>query len=288
MHTTEAASYLLELARRITAVYAEHPSARAILVTGSTAEGESDFNSDLDIILYYDELPAEEDLDRARERNQSPARKWVIGDRADGDIVEAYMVSGVECQFGHTTIAAWERDMAKVLDEHDITSPIQKALGGTLCAVPLYGEPLIRRWQDRIRAYPEGLAVAMVRGNLSFFPLWYVAERLAARDAALWTYQVLTESAFKILSILAGLNRVYFSTFQFKRMRRFIDGLMVKPERLADRIDELFRAEGRVAGGLLEGLVSEVVGLVEAHMPEIDTGRARLRLGQRASAWKLG
>ena len=111
----------------------------------------------------------------------------------------------------------------------------------------------IERWKAKIRDYPDGLARAMVERRLQFFPVWYVQDALDARDATLWHFQIRTETAYNLLGILAGLNRLYFTTFQFKKMRRFVDEMPIKPERLADRLEELFRQSpvrrGRLARG---------------------------------------
>src|SRR5664279_1923964 len=114
-HPTEASLYLISLARQLAQVYTTLPTIRAILLTGSASEGVSDFYSDLDIILYYDTLPSEADLARAAEHNQgvNPAP---IAPRQDDQYAEHYVVNGVECQFGHATVAAWEKDIASVLD----------------------------------------------------------------------------------------------------------------------------------------------------------------------------
>ena len=85
----------------------------------------------------------------------------------------------------------------------------------------------------------------MVASRLQFFPVWYVQDALDARDATLWHFQIRAETAYNVLGILAGLNRLYFTTFQFKKMRSFVDEMQVKPDRLADRLDELFRAPAR-------------------------------------------
>ena len=61
------------------------------MITGSAAEGISDFYSDLDMTVYYEgELPGEEELARIRESNGAAERVWLIGDRAEGNIAEAY------------------------------------------------------------------------------------------------------------------------------------------------------------------------------------------------------
>jgi hypothetical protein len=107
----------------------------------------------------------------------------------------------------------------------------------------------------------------MVRHYLSFFPLWSLQERLGTRDAALWVVQELTTTAYHLLGVLAGLNRRYFTTFQFKRMRRFVEGLSIAPENLAERLECLVLVDLLGAGDRLAALVDETVGLVEQYMP---------------------
>ena len=53
-------------------------------------------------------------------------------------------------------------------------------------------------------------------------------------------------------------------------MRRFIEQMQYKPEKLAERLENLFRQDPSDAAVSLEGLVAEVVELVEQHMPEAD------------------
>ena len=111
--------------------------------------------------------------------------------------------------------------------------------------------------------------------------------RCKTRDATLWHYQILTESAYNLVGLLAGLNRLYFTSFQFKKMRRFLDQMKIKPENFAGRLENLFMQETREAALALEVLVGEVTGLVEREMPDVDTSVVRKRLGQRRDKWKV-
>ncbi len=283
----KASQYLLELARRTTAAYLAHAHPRAILLSGSAAEGQSDFYSDLDMILYYDELPSDEALDAARQQNNGSDRNWLIGDRNEGEIAESYNVGGVECQFAHTTIAAWEKVIASIVDRLEVATPNQKAMSGLLYGIPLHGEELIRRWQARVAPYPDALAQAMIEKYLAVSPIWYTRQRFITRDATLWLNQTLVESAQNILGVLAGLNRLYYSTFQFKRMRQFVDQLSIKPDHLADRLDDLFRLDAEAAIDQLESLVADTVALVEKHQPQADTSKVRQKLGQRQQPWTM-
>ena len=166
-----------------------------------------------------------------------------MGERADGNIAEAYELDGVQAQIGHATIAAWENDIAEVLERWNAGhAAAQGDVGHARSASPSTARTHIARWKAKIRRVPRRARRARwwTRGS-RFFPVWYVQDALDARDATLWHFQIRTETAYNLLGILAGLNRLYFTTFQFKKMRRFVDQMPIKPERLADRLEELFR-----------------------------------------------
>ncbi|MBD0335651.1 MAG: hypothetical protein ICV62_09190 [Cyanobacteria bacterium Co-bin13] len=278
--------YLMALAKRNVKAYIANPKTRAVMVAGSVAEGLCDEYSDCDMSIYYEEMPSEEELDLARQQNGGSERLWVLGDPSEDALVESYLVNGVECQFGHVTIAQWEKDMAAVAEEMDVRSPLFKAMSGTLSGIPLYGEPLIRQWQANLVNFPEPLAKRMVEDYLKFFPIWGVQPKLARRDALLWYHQILVESAQNLLGVLSGLNRLYYSTFQFKRMGKWVAQMEIAPRNLAPRLEGLFGSDPTVAVQQLEALVQETVELVELHMPQIDTSAAKGRLGWRQQPWE--
>ncbi len=282
---SEASAHLIGLATRNARIYTTLPELRALILTGSAVEGTSDYYSDIDMIAYYETLPSEETLADAARQNGGTDRK-PLGPRMENQAAESYQVRGVECQVAHTTITAWEEEMATVLDKLEVATPLQKALSGLLECIPLYGEPLIRGWQTRLKAYPDALAKAMVEQYLTFFPLWGLQDRLESRDATVWINEVLVQTSQNLLGVMAGLNHVYYSPFQFKRMHRFVEKLVIKPDDLAERIEALFHTEAPRAAVLSESLVKETVILVERHMPQVDTTRARSRIGWRQQAWK--
>jgi hypothetical protein len=280
---TDASRLLVELATRIAATYVAQTGPRAVLLTGSAAAGASDYYSDLDLIVYHERLPTPEQTAAARAALQAPASEATS--QATDAFIEEFELHGVACQVAHLTITGWERDMATVLEELEPATTIEKAIGGLLDGVALHGDDLIGGWQRRAAAYPEGLAHATVAHHLRIFPLWLVAERWRARDATIFYYQMLVETSLNLLGVLAGLNRLYFSSFQFKGMRRFVGKMRLAPERLADRLEEAFALEPVAAGLAMERLVEETVALVDAHMPAVDTAAARRQLGARQHAW---
>ena len=283
---SQESQYLLAIAQQVAETYTAHPQAKAAMVTGSVAEGNCDRYSDIDMSIYYDQLLSEEELEIARLQNQGSERIWVLGDRNQGGFAEAYFVNGVECQVGHVTIATWERDMATVLEQLDVTSWVQKALSGLLICIPLHGEKVIQKWKTEAANYPDALTRAMVEKHLNFFAIWSLpADYFITRDATLFKYQMLVETAQNILGVLAGLNRLYYSTFQFKRMGKFIEQMNIAPKNLSARLDNLFDTESPTTAIQLIEIVQEIVNLVELHMPQIDTSQIRQKLDRRKQAW---
>ena len=278
--------YLLTLAKQKIKPYINHPQAKAAMVTGSTATGQADFYSDVEMFIYYDRLPSIEELQLARQQNNGSEPIRVLGNYDEGFWGEFYFIDGIEFQVGNVTIEFWKRDMAKVLQELEVTSPAQKALSGMLDCIPLHGEELIQKWKSRIANYPDELAKAMVAKHLDFFPIWAVGEQLDARDTTLFQHQICLEAGQNILGVLAGLNRLYYSTFQFKRMKQFIARMNIAPENFYVRLESIYHQEPLTVASQLKELVAETVELVELHMPEIDTSKVRRSLARQPRIWK--
>jgi hypothetical protein len=79
----------------------------------------------------------------------------------------------------------------------------------------------------------------MVRHHLQFFPMWGIPHQFTARDARLFYTQSLLENVQNVLGVLAGLNKVYYSTFQFKRSEKFIAKFLISPPNLYQRLEQL-------------------------------------------------
>jgi len=288
-----ASEYLLDVGMRVLAPYCKLPGAACAVITGSSAEGLSDFHSDLDMIVYYDAFPAEEVIRAVRGTLTASPLQWSLGSYAESEFIESFRVEGIECQFVHTTVAQWERQMRETLAGKDPGGPLHKAMSGTLAAVPVMGAERLERWKATLREYPEELRVAMVRQHLKFFALWGVNDRLEVRDSELWFRQSLLESSFNLIGVCAGLSRRYFSTFQFKRVGRFYETLTIAPRDFARRLEGLWHVPRRQAVVDLRDLVAETADLVERELPHdrdaqrgVDTSACRKSLARNDLPWE--
>ena len=258
-----------------------HP--RAVMLIGSAAEGISDGYSDLDLAVYHDALPSDEVLATVRDRLGGKSYA-LLGPRTEHGVMESFTLQGVECQLAHTTVAAFQDQIDEVLVRHTPGTVTQKILEGLVHGRAIRGENLITGWKSRA-SYPPEFRQATVEHFLRIRPIWFVAARMEGRDAAIFLSQMRIDAVLNILGILAGLNSRYFSTFQFKRMCRFAEGLEIKPHNLAARLDEVFALDPTVSAGLIEGLAKETYDLVASHMPDVDLSVVPYPPGTRQQRW---
>lgn len=216
---------------------------------------------------YYDALPERAAFDEVlRTVGAEPAGP--IGEPGPEGFVARYNASGVEVQTGAALVSDMEARLDRIA-RGDVDWLQAKVAMGLLEGMPLHGEALIRDWQRRA-AYPEALRRREVEANIGFFPIWRIDDHLAVRDAELFRRQMLLDGAFRLVAVLSALNRVYFSTFQFKRAGAHIDELTVKPPRLAERLDAVANAAPSAAAAELKSLVDETKALVKGDMPDVD------------------
>jgi predicted nucleotidyltransferase len=282
---SEATEHLRALARRLVAAALERVPVRGALLVGSAARGDADFYSDLDLILYVDEVPSEETFADIRTAvdGTEPTRRNPNEDVSS----EEFDLQGVRTEVSFIALAWIEARLDELLDNiEDFDSSLQKVLSGLDEGLPLHGEALIGELRGRVGSYPEPLRRAMVERRWKFFPLWYYGEAMAARDAELWRLDMLLDAAFNLLAVLAALNRLYFTRFELKRMRALIGRMERVPSRLADRLESLFRLAPESAAAELGRLVEETKALIADELPDVELA-VRFSPGTRQQPWSV-
>ena len=255
------------IAQSVVSGLAAHTELRASLLTGSAAQETSDEHSDIDLINYYDVLPDPRAFREVLVGLGAVPMGEISPPRPEGFACR-FQMEGIEVQTGGELIAALEGRLESIA-AGEVDWITAKVAMGLLEGVPLFGHDLIRMWQQRA-AYPESLRRREVESNLGFFPIWKVDGQLASRDAELFRRQMLLDGAFRVVAVLSAVNRLYFSTFQFKRAGAHCAGMAVAPERLAERLDFVANAAPSEAAGELGRLVEETKSIVRAEMPDVD------------------
>ena len=283
--SADPSRHLRELARRITDVYLRHMALSGAILTGSGARGDADRYSDLDLIMYAEEVPpAEAALAAQRELGTGPA--VVLLAHGPNGFLDQFPLGGVQCQVGVIPAADVDDELDGLLVEHEgLGTPVGKIATGLLEGIPLHGEELLGRWRARVADYPPGLREAMVKHWWRFFPLWYHEQALASRDAGLWRQEELVNAAYALIGTLAGVNRLYFARFEFKRQRAFLAKLAVAPPRFAERLESIFTLPPAEAISELGALVLETQAIVQRELPGVDVTLRRPPGGAQVEPW---
>jgi hypothetical protein len=277
-----ATEHVRTLAARVVEAALALGPLRAALLAGSGARGDADFYSDVDLLLYVDEAPPEDLLERLREAvggtNAVPI--------APPQLVQ-FDVGGVAVQVGYSTVAELEEQLDALLVRlEDVHGPNQKLLSGLVEGRPLHGDELLARWRERASAYPDALRRSGIEHHWRFFPLWWYGSALETRDAELWRLDMLLEASFNLLGVLAALNRVYYARFELKRLRSLVAKLEHAPPDLAGRLERLVHLSPAAAADELGRLVVETRDLVARELPDLELPLRRPP-GTRAEPWQI-
>jgi predicted nucleotidyltransferase len=247
--------------------------AQEVVLTGSVSRGMADEVSDVEMLVVTREpLGLEDCFDLARAAGLDELATW--GPQGGPTRRVSGYLERVPLE-----LIWWPRDHA----EQQIDALLAGAMPSTADAlahgIPLRTSGRLAAWQERLRAYPAELAAAQIEQAAlpwgGFTPaglltLLRPGDRLALTE---W----MLDGALRVLTIVFALNRVWQPTT--KRLAVRVAPLAVKPDRLAERIDEaLTESEPRRALRVMTELQLDAVRLAP-NGPNVDRARTWLAEG---------
>jgi hypothetical protein len=249
--------------------------AQEVVLTGSVSRGVADEVSDVEMLVVTREpLELEDCFELARAAGLARLDTWGAQDGP------ARRVSGYRERVPFELIW-WSRDYAEARIEALLAGETPSTADALVHGVPLRTRGRLAAWQERLREYPQGLAAAQIEhaalrwGGFTPAGLLTIArpgDRLALTE---W----IVDAATRVLTIVFALNRVRQPTT--KRLFARVAPLAVKPDRLADRIEEaLTEPDPRRALRVMTELQLETV-LLAPSGPNVD--RAREWLAEAAA-----
>ncbi|MDQ2741634.1 MAG: DUF4037 domain-containing protein [Chloroflexota bacterium] len=283
--TSQGSVWRRSLARAIAPAYATNRKVAAIVLGGSTSRGIADRYSDIELGVFWHEPPTEEEREVAYHAAGGTCRTpYSFNDLELEEWSEEFLVYGVKLDLIHRTVATTTRLIDDVLVRYDTSAPKQHLLSTMQHAIPLAGKDLLEAWQVRLKHYPDELARAVVRQHLSFGPKWWL-EMLAERGEILPLYDVFCKIGHVLLAVLLGLNRRYHPGDKW--VDQTVATFLAAPPRFVSRLNSAFHLDPMAGVQVMNGLVEEVIVLIETHMPEIDTSHTRQRIEKRRSLWDV-
>src|SRR6266516_1520019 len=248
--------------------------AEAVVLTGSVSRGMADDVSDIEMLVVTREpLELEACFGLARAAGLEGLDTW------GAQVGPARRVSGYR-EGVPIELIWWPRDYAEARIDALFAGEVSSTADALVHGVPLRTSGLLEAWQERLREYPPELAAAQIEEAAlpsgGFTPAGVLTivrpgERLALTE---WMF----DGAIRVLTIVFALNRVWLPTT--KRLFARVAPLAVKPDRLAERIEEaLTEPDLRRALRTMTELQLETV-LLAPSGPNVD--RARTWLAEAA------
>jgi hypothetical protein len=209
-------------------------SVEEAVVTGSVSRGVADDVSDIEmLIVTRDQLELAECYALAAACGLTHLGTW--GPQG----VPAKRVSGYR-DGAPVELIWWSRGYA----EEAVDAIFAGELSGTADAlangVALRTSGLLSRWQERLRHYPDEIARARIEDAAltwgGFAPAGLLTLLRPADGERLALVERMVDDAARVVRMVFALNRVWQPTH--KRLRDRAATLAIKPEGMAERIDE--------------------------------------------------
>ena len=228
--TSERTQQLRDLAQRI--ADALPPEVEEVVLTGSVSRGMADEVSDIEMLIVTPEqLELDECYEHARAAGLENIDSW--GDQTSPTRRVSGMLEGVPIE-----LIWWSRELAESSVDGFFELDVSSGADAIANGVALRTSGALARWQTRLADYPEELAKARIESAAlpwggfaaaGLLTLVRPSERLALVE---WNF----DGAVRVLAIVYALNRVWPPTT--KRVETRVASLEVKPDRLAERIEE--------------------------------------------------
>jgi hypothetical protein len=203
-----------------------------VVLTGSVSRGVADDVSDIEMLIV---TPGEPDLDLcfALAGNAGLTDLGTWGPQG----VPTKRVSGYR-EGVPLELVWWSRAHADTAIDAVFAGGSSTVADALVHGVALRTSGLLAVWQERLRDYPEELALARIEdaaltwggfAAAGLLTIVHPGERLAMIER-------LVDDATRVVQLVFALNRVWQPTM--KRLADRVALLPVKPDRLAERVDE--------------------------------------------------
>ena len=242
-----------------------------VVLTGSVSRGVADEFSDIELLLVTaTRLDLGECFEHARRVGLVGLDTWGVQGTEVSRVFGYYEGVPIETTW-------WPHEFAEASVAALLSGEQSTAAEALVSGIALRTRGLLGTWQERLRVYPEAVAAARIEEAAltwgGFHPTGFLT--LARPGERLALVEYLYNDAVRVLQILYALNRVWQPTS--KRLADRVGTLPVKPERVAERIEQALTEPDPLRAMLvMSELQTDTVDLAPPG-PNIDRARRWLR-----------
>ncbi|RKY63733.1 MAG: hypothetical protein DRP99_03500 [Candidatus Latescibacterota bacterium] len=273
MRATTEALKRLDIAKRVAQAYAKLDGVDSLAVGGSTARGNADRFSDVEIWMTYSSLPDEEARKQILNKLDESGHPVLMKDLEGGaKLAETFRVSGVQVSI----LPGTNDDLLSVgidIEKH-LGEPSEKGLADFHDCVVLYDpKGLYETVKRRRENYPVDLGIKLIKRKL------YEVVKICAVDIPralrngnwLWILDSRSTAQEALLRVVFALNRDYFP--RVKDAEWLILSMTHVPKGFLKGISEYAREPDiRKARKMLINLTKDLISLVEQIWPQAIDG----------------
>lgn len=271
-----ASRWRREAVQPLLQAYAADRGVEAVILSGSTARGDADRWSDVEVGVFWATPPDESARGRlASSGGAQECRLFPYDERERVWCDDVHLGSSfgrLLVEVVHTLTASTEQLIQAVTVEHSPDSDGLNAVQGLVDGIASHGSELVEKWKASVASYPRGLAIAVVEsaGVIDHFWRW---EMLVERRNPVLLAGMLSAVCQQLLTILLALNGRYGP--KPKQLDALVGSLTIAPAHLADRMRHVFAVDPPAGSRALAELVEETFTLIERELPEVDIERLR-------------
>lgn len=288
----EASAWRLEIAERMATVYEKLDGVCAAMVVGSTARGHSDRYSDLDVFVFWERPPTDE-------QRQSPLGAFERADMVklfdfDAEWMcwsDMFNLGRNQTDDEHSGLATdvthyLKRDAESLLNAVNTEQSTQESAHNLAAHVvrgkALCGEDLVEGWQSSL-VYSDALATTMVMryGQVDYFWRWKGA--LDRGNDKMLAYQNLLGHAQRLLRTLLAVNRTF--SYGFGWLDPLLEEIKIGPEDFTCRFRALCDRDVPDFASELTALFEETFDVIEKSLPDADVSRLRRLFRYERALW---
>lgn len=271
------------MARAAAAVYASNPKIAAVAAAGSVGTGWADEWSDLEIDLYWQHPPDDDDRRRPIAALGGAIDQYWPYSVDEEEWGEEYWIAQLKVGISGFLVESAERFLRRVTVDGDPDTNAQMRVAAIRSSVPLAGQGLLEQWKVRAERYPDELRRRMVLRYLAPERLsgWHLRNAFVDRSDMLALHDLLVRVQRCIFGALHGLNRIFLANPTMKWEKPFLASLEVAPEELVERCTRLWEGDLASRVRIAERLIGDVVTLAEEHTAvDLTSVRALLAEGR--------